>query len=913
LIKRLLTRAVFFFRSFILKSVINISVGMVGRSRFIFLLSILFCTIFIPLESSSQPKNPDKKLKDYFNEYAKKENVKFFFEEDWIKDITVNFELQSLPLLSVLNALLPRNHLTYRVYNERYIILLKDFSNNEVENETNKVNEETFLSDGKTYSVSGYVRDATTGEGIVGATVFINELKNGVSTNQYGFYSIGLLSNIYNITISSLGKSPTHEKVFLNENKTVSVELFDGTTQLNDVVVTAESFDHNISSPEMSLVRLTSKTLKSMPAFMGEVDIIKSIQLLPGVSSVGEGSGGFNVRGGNVDQNLILMDEVPIFNSSHLFGFFSTFNPDMVKDVTLHKGGIPPQYGGRLSSVLDVKLKEGNDKSFSGSGGIGILSSRLLIEGPIIKNRTSFIVAGRYAYPDLTLKRLKNLNLRNSSGSFYDLNLKLTHRFSEKSSIYLSTYYSGDSFKLASDTVYNWKMLATSLKWNTIVKDKLFISLTGTHSMYNYGIQGESAPNLFRTDFDITNTALKLDLTYPINLNHRIDFGGSFGRYQINPGKLIPELGSSINPSAMQDESSYESSIYVGSESKINERISVLAGVRLSHYNYIGKANLFVYDESIPKSPSSIIDTLNFAQGESIKQYTGAEPRFSLKYSVNATSSIKLSYNRTLQYVHLITNTTAVSPLDLWKSSSPYLKPESANQIAIGYFRNLLAKGIEASAEAYYKEIENMVEYKDGSNIFLNPFLESDLLPAQGRNYGVELLLRKNSGKVTGWIGYTYSRAFRKVKGETEEETINNGEYYPSNFDKPNDLSIVMNYKFTRRLSASANFTYSTGRPITYPQSIYIIDGYAVSQYSERNQGRIPDYHRLDVSLTLDESLRKTQKWKGSWTLSIFNVYGRKNPYSIFFKPEYAGRIAQAYRLSVIGTIFPSLTYNFKF
>lgn len=873
----------------------------------------IFYAALLPSELVSQNKNSEKKLKDYFDQYSKKEEVKFFFEDEWIKDIMVDSELQKLPLMSVLNNVLPPNHLTYRIYNKRYIILLKDFNNNDIENDRDKINEESFQSDGKNYSVSGYVRDAATGEGIVGATVFINELKNGVSTNQYGFYSISLQSNIYNITISSVGKSATQEKIFLNENKTISVELFDGTTQLNDVVVTAESFDHNISSPEMSLVRLTAKALKSMPAFMGEVDIIKSIQLLPGVSSVGEGSGGFNVRGGNVDQNLILMDEVPIFNSSHLFGFFSTFNPDMVKDVTLHKGGIPPQYGGRLSSVLDVKLKEGNDKSFSGNGGIGILSSRLSIEGPIVKNKTSFIVAGRYAYPDLTLKRLKNLNLRNSSGSFYDLNMKLTHRFSEKSSIYLSTYYSGDSFKLASDTVYNWSMVATSLKWNTIVNDRLFVSLTGTHSAYDYGVQGESVPNLFRTDFSIANTALKLDLTYPINLNNRIDFGGSFGRYQINPGKLIPSPGSPINATDIQDEASYESSVYVGSESKINERISVLLGIRVSHYNYIGKADLFVYDENIPKSPSSIIDTLSFDNGESIKTYLGAEPRFSFKFSVNNNSSIKVSYNRTLQYVHLITNTTAVSPLDLWKSSSHYLKPESANQIAIGYFRNFLTKGIEASAEAYYKAIDNMVEYKDGSNIFLNPFLETDLLPAQGQNYGVELLLRKNSGKVTGWIGYTYSRAFRKVKGETEVETINKGEYYPSNFDKPNDLSIVMNYKFTRRLSASANFTYSTGRPITYPQSIYSIDGYAVSQYSERNQGRIPDYHRLDLSLTLDESLRKTQKWKGSWTLSIFNVYARKNPYSIFFKPEHAGKIAQAYRLSVIGTIFPSLTYNFKF
>jgi hypothetical protein len=893
--------------------VLNILIGIVSRKG-LFLLIYIFCwATLLPIQSSSQNKNPEKKLSDYFNEYAKKENIKFFFEKDWIKDITVSSELLNLPITSMLNRVLPSNHLTYRVYKERYIILLKDFNYNEEAVKRSKVNEETFVSDGKTYSISGYVRDAATGEGIVGATIFINELKNGVSTNQYGFYSIRLPSNICNMTISSVGKSPTQQKIFLNENKTISVELFEVTIQLDDVVITSESFDHNISSPEMSLVRLTSKALKSMPAFMGEVDIIKSIQLLPGVSSVGEGSGGFNVRGGNVDQNLILMDEVPIFNSSHLFGFFSTFNPDLVKDVALHKGGIPPQYGGRLSSVLDVKLKEGNDKSFSGTGGIGILSSRLSIEGPIVKNKTSIIVASRYAYPDLTLKRLKNLNLRNSSGSFYDLNMKLTHRLTDKSSLYLSTYYSGDSFRLASDTLYNWNMLATSLKWNTIVRDKLFISLTGTHSTYDYEVEGKSVPNLFNTDFGIANTALKLDLTYPINLNHRIDVGGAFGTYQINPGKLTPASGSSINTTKIQDEASYESSVYVGSESKLTERISVLAGLRISHYNNIGKADLFVYDEGLPKAPTSVIDTLKFTKGQSIKKYSGAEPRFSLKYSLNKSSSIKVSYNRTLQYIHLITNTTAVSPLDLWKSSSLYLKPESANQIAIGYFKNFLAKGIEASAEAYYKQIDNMVEYKDGTNIFLNPFLESDLLPAQGRNYGIELLLRKNAGRFTGWMSYAYARSFRIVEGQTEKETINNGKSYPSNFDKPNDLSVVMNYKFTRRLSISANFTYSTGRPITYPQSIYIVDGYAISQFSQRNQGRIPDYHRLDLAFILDETLKKKKKWKGSWTFSIYNAYGRKNPYSVFFKPAYAGKIAEAYRLAIIGTVFPSITYNFKF
>jgi len=838
-------------------------------------------------------------------------NVRFFYKHAWVKDIPVLGNFKEQNLTEFIDELLSNTNLSYIIDQDRLIILIpKSNDFNKIKDEI--VNEDSFVADGKTYTINGQVKEVNSGESIVGAIVFIEELKVGTTTNAFGFFSISIPSGIYHVKVSAVGKVQTEQKVYLNKNQSYSFELFEKLTQLQDVVIRANALDRNVSSIEMSLIKMDSKTLKSIPSFLGEADVVKSILLLPGVSTVGEGASGFNVRGGNVDQNLILFDDAPIFNSSHLFGFFSTFNSDVVKDVTLYKGGIPAQYGGRISSVLDIKSKSGNYRNFSGGGGLGIIASRLYFEGPIIKEKFSFMIAGRYAYPDWILKRTRDLDIRKSSGYFYDLNGYLNYKINEKNSIHLSSYTSSDGFKLASDTLYHWRTSNTSLKWNLLLNEKIFLGVTGISGNYTYSIDGNKKTYEFESDFGIRTWGTKIEATYFVNQQHKLDVGTGLNSYLFNSGEIRPINGSAVNPVSLQKERALEYNAFFSDEFKLNSKITIQGGIRLSRYEVRGPTDVLIYQPGVPQSPTTVIDTLSISSGEKVKAYDGFEPRLSFKFSLNDNSSIKVSYNKTVQYLHLISNTTAVSPLDLWKTSNYYIQPEIGQQFGLGYFKNLFGNTIETSVETYYKEVKNMIEYKDGADLLFNPFIESQLLSAIGRAYGIELLIKRNAGKLTGWIGYTYARTLRQVKG-IQDETINDGEFYPSNFDKPHDLTIVTNYKFTRRLSLSTNFTYSTGRPISYPDDVYLVDGYTVVQYSNRNQSRIAPYHRLDLSFTIEESLDLTKKWKGSWVFSVYNVYGRKNPYSVFFKPEYKGKLPQAYQLSVLGTIFPSITYNFKF
>jgi hypothetical protein len=853
-------------------------------------------------------------LKKIIEFWEQREKVKIFYKSEWVQDIMVSESLKEQSLNFLLEIELPKNDISFlKIFNGRYILLFKGqpptFSSVRADTAT-LVQIETSSND--TFTLSGFVKDALTEESIVGASIYAEQEGKGVVTDNEGYFILVLTAGVQSIRITAVGKSPTFQKINLEADQKINFEMYEQATQLDNVIISSEGLNRNVSSVGMSQVKIDVKAMKSIPPFMGEVDVIKSILLLPGVSTVGEGASGFNVRGGNVDQNLILLDETPLFNSSHLFGFFSTFNSDFLKDVTLIKGGIPATYGGRISSVLDVKMREGNSSKFSGTGGVGIISSRLLLEGPLYKNKTTFIIGGRYAYPNWILKKVPNLNVQKSSSYFYDLNFKLRHQINDKNSLHLSAYQSEDEFKFAADTTYGWKTSNASLKWSTLINQNLVANVTAVLTKYSNVVKGIQSTNEFNAQFGIETQGGKADFTYFLGEN-KIDFGASITRYTFRSGNLNAENNSSINSIALPDEFSLEKGIYASNEFKINDRISMQTGIRYSHYSVLGSAEVLIFDPLIPRSNSSIIDTLRFSNGETVKNYSGWEPRWSSKVSLSNSSSIKISYNKTYQYLQLLSNTTAVSPLDLWKTSNYNIKPQMADQVAIGYFRNFKENTFEFSVEAYYKRIENMIEYKDGANLFLNPGIEAELLNAKGKAYGIEIMTRKNNGKLTGWISYTYSRTLRKVKGTAPQETINSGKWYPSNFDKPNDLTLVGTYAFTKRLSLSANFTYSTGRPITYPQSVYIIDGYSFAQFSERNQGRIPDYHRLDLSFTIEESLKRTKKWKGSWVFSVYNLYGRKNPYSVFFKPQYKGNQTQAYQLAVIGTLFPSITYNFKF
>jgi outer membrane receptor protein involved in Fe transport len=634
--------------------------------------------------------------------------------------------------------------------------------------------------------------------------------------------------------------------------------------------------------------------------------------MMPGVSSVGEGASGFNVRGGAVDQNLVMIDHTPVFNSSHLFGLFSVFNQDLVKDVTLYKGTIPARYGGRLSSVLDVATREEVTPKITGRGGIGLISNRLTLDIPLVKEKMSVTVGGRGAFNDFLLKLVPDPQISNSSAWFYDINLKYNYNLDEKNIIRGSYYRSADQFRLPTDTAYFWGTDNLSLQWKHLFGENLVGNFTLAYSKFKYGVEGK-AENMgyeWRAGIEYRNIMADFNWLYPEK--HQIGFGGSIIHYFFNSGDLIPYSGSSLNPVTIEDDQAYETAIYLEDEYSISERFSMMGGLRFSYYQAVGPSTVTIYEEDQPLRPSTVVSTRSFSSGEVIKSYSGWEPRIGIRLGLSARSSIKLSWNRMYQYIHLVSNSTAVTPVDTWYPSNLYILPENADQYSIGFFRNFLENTIETSIEIFYKDIFNLLDYKDGATLLLNDFIEEELLQGRGRAYGLEFLFRKKIGRLTGWLAYTWSRTEMKMESSFEEETINFGNYYPASFDHPNNLSITTSYKFTRRWSMSANFVYMSGRPGTFPDSKYVVDHFTVAGYGERNLDRIPDYHRFDISFTLDGNLKKNKKWDGSWTFSIYNLFNRNNAYSVFFRSEF-GSIPQAYKLSVLGATFPAITYNFKF
>lgn len=877
----------------------------------------------------------DRFLIDILNEIEKEHQIVFFYKEEWLSDIYVTKSFQDAPLLKVLEEILIENKLSFITFNPYSVFLINKASEQlETTEEPHKIStitetpEESKIEKiiignaekplrGGNATLSGYIREAKTGRGIIGGTVYIEELNKGTVSNEYGFYSLALPLGTYHIAFAYLGMGKEIKQITLNSSGNFNIELSEEAYQMAEVTITAEAEDLNISGVQMSITRLSMKTIEAIPSFLGEVDVIRSLTMLPSVNTVGEGASGFNVRGGDTDQNLILLDDAPVFNSSHVFGFFSVFNPDAVKNVTLITGGIPAKYGGRLSSILDIKQNEGNYKKFTGKGGIGLVSSRLTLEGPLIKDKCSFLIAGRTSYSDWILQNVPDINVKNSSASFYDVTAKINYSINNKNKLFLSTYINDDKFRFGFDTTYQWGTKNAVLKYNHFWGEKLFSDFTAVYSNYHYKVDNQEKVNSFELEYSMSYKSLKADFTYLLS-KHQIDFGAGTIWYGIKPGKLIPASdASSINPVYLAEERSREMTVYINDEYKISPRITIMYGLRYSLFHNLDPADVYIYQENIPKEERTITDTLHFSKGELIQSYGGFEPRLSIKLGLGPSSSIKISYNRMNQYISLISNTAAITPIDIWKTSNKHIRPQTGDQANIGYFRNFAENSVEASIEAYYKKISNVVEYKDGANLLLNKFLEADLLEGKGRAYGIEFQVRKKTGRLTGWASYAYSRSQRQVNGAFPEEQINFGEYYPSNYDKPHNVKIVSNYRITQRWSIAANFIYSTGRPFTAPYSKYrinngILEFITVGNFSQRNQYRIPDYHRLDVSVTLGESHRKNRKWKGSWTFSVYNLYGRKNPYSVFFKHVY-GFPPMPYKLSILGVPFPSLTYNFTF
>lgn len=765
-------------------------------------------------------------------------------------------------------------------------------------------------------TLSGYLKDADSGEGLIGATIYVDEIKSGTTTNVYGFYSLSLPVGTYHITFNYLGFKAQIEEVVLTADQTFGLEMEPDRQLMQTVEIVAEKENTNVTNLETGVERMDAKVIKKIPQFMGEVDIIRSIQLLPGVSTVGEGATGFNVRGGNIDQNLILLDEASVFNSSHLFGFFSVFNADAVKDLTLYKGGIPSKYGGRLSSVLDVRQKEGNSKKFGGTAGIGLISSRLMLEGPIVKDKASFMIAGRRSYGDLFLP-LFNADFKGDQLFFYDVNAKINYTINDKNRLFLSGYIGADKFKFSDQFESYWGNKTATIRWNHLFGPQLFSNFTAVYSDYTYSLGVPTGATAFDWDAGIQNTNFKADFSFFPNVENTIDFGVQGVLYDFRPGRAKGTGSESFfNVIEVQHQQAAELAAYVSNRQQITKRLSAEYGVRYSYFMNYGERDVFLYSGD-ERSDANLSDTVSYGSGEVIKDYGGLEPRLALNYSFSQTTSIKASYNRMRQYLHLVSNTTAATPIDIWMPAGEYIKPAIADQVSLGYFRNFKENAYRFSVEGYYKQYDQLLDYIDNAQLLLNDNVETELKQGVGRAYGLEFQLEKVKGDLTGWISYTLSRSELQVDG------INLGEYYPSNYDKTHDISVVAMYELNDKWSFGANFAFMTGRPITYPDSRYVYEGITVPNYTNRNGARTPAYHRLDLSATLTPQKKKDKvlffvnrpdSWEHSWTFSLYNAYGRKNAYSVYFQQDEDNPAeTAAYQLSIFGSIIPGVTYNLTF
>lgn len=766
------------------------------------------------------------------------------------------------------------------------------------------------------FTLSGYIKDGNNGETLIGATVFVKDLNVGATSNEYGFYSISIPVGTYNVEYAYLGFETLTKSISLNANTTENIELGVSSAQLTEVVVTSEAKDQNVTNIEMSVNKLDIQTIQKMPTLLGEVEIIRSIQLLPGVSTVGEGATGFNVRGGSIDQNLVLLDEAPVYNSSHLFGFFSVFNPDAVKDVKLYKGGIPARYGGRLSSILDVRMKEGNNKKLAVNGGVGVIFSRLSVEAPIVKDKASFIVAGRRSYIDILAGPFLNNGLEGSILNFYDLTLKTNYNINEKNRLFLSGYFGRDNFGFGEAAGFNWGNGTATLRWNHLFNEKLFSNLTLYYSDYDYEISfGEDATNSFDWNAQIVNYSVKPELTYFLNPKNVLRFGGQAIIYEFEPGNAVGVSEGEISDVSLDKKYALEGGVYLENEQDLGSQIKINYGLRFSLFNYLGEGRAYQFADAPAGTRRPLTSFEEFDQWESIQTYSNFEPRFSLRYQMNPSTSLKASYNRMAQYIHLVSNTTASTPVDVWTPSTNNIKPQLADQVALGYFQNFRDNLYEFSGEIYYKSMDNLVDYIDGADLLLNEFLEGDLLTGKGRAYGMELMMKKNEGTFSGWVSYTLARTERLVEG------VNDDDWYPSRFDQTHNLSLTAFYEPGKRWTFSSNFVLISGTPTTFPTSRFEQQGFVIPHNANntRNNVRIPVYHRLDLSATLEGKKNEERRWQSQWVFSIYNVYSRRNPFSIFFRQDQ-NRIlpgqavnTEAVRLSVIGNLIPSVSYNFKF
>lgn len=771
------------------------------------------------------------------------------------------------------------------------------------------------------YTISGYIKDNSTGEVLIGGTIYVEEISSGAQTNVYGFYSLTLPAGKYTLDYRYIGYLTKIIEVDLTKDETINIELAPEDVQLDEIVIRGAPEDRNVTSTEMSTVELDIKTIRKVPAFLGEVDVIKSIQLLPGVSTVGEGASGFNVRGGSVGQNLVLLDEAPVYNSSHLLGFFSVFNPDAVKDVKLYKGGIPARYGGRIASILDIRMKDGNAKKFGVQGGVGTIFSRIAVEGPTVKDKGSFILAGRRSYIDILARPFTDVLSDGAQLNFYDLTFKTNYKFNQNNTVFLSGYLGRDKFLFDANQGFSWGNKTATIRWNHLFGDRLFSNFTTFFSDYDYSLAfGENEFDRFEWKSRIRTINFKPEFTYFINSSNELIFGGDIIYYKFNPANAIGISNGQAVDISLEKKYGLEASLFVGNETKFSDAISAQYGLRLTNFQYLGPGNVYEWETTEPGKRKTLVSTTRAEKYESIANYTNLEPRASLKIQTGPKTSIKLSYNRMSQYIHLISNTTASNPLDVWRPSTNNIEPQIGDQYAAGLFKNFGPNNdYEVSVEGYYRDTKNQIEYIDGADILINEYLEADLLSGIGRAMGIEFYLKKNTGKLNGWISYTLGKTELKVDG------INSFEWYPARFDQRHNLKVVGYYELSPRWTLSANFTYLSGTPTTFPTDRFTQQEYLIpyNAFDSRNNVRVPNFHRLDISATLNGKkyrkngkLRKNQDY---WVFGFYNVYARKNPFSIYFSQgterPVAGQPIETFatQVSIIGTIIPAISYNFNF
>lgn len=760
-------------------------------------------------------------------------------------------------------------------------------------------------------TLNGYVKDANNGEELIGVTVYIQQLNAGTTTNGYGFYSITLPPGQYDVQFTYIGFKSQVIQLDLRQNEARNIQLEDEATALREVVVEDKAIDANVVDIQMSRNTLNLNLVRKLPALFGEVDIIKNIQMLPGVITAGEGTSAFYVRGGSADQNLILIDEAPVYDPSHLFGLFSVFNADVIKDSELYKGGIPSRFGGRLSSILEVRTKDGNNKQIAGAGGIGSMASRLMVEGPIRKEKSSFIISARRSYADIFLKAAGEDN----SVYFYDINAKVNWRMNNNNRFYVAFYTGRDMFKFQDNFSFGWGNMTGTFRWNHLFNDRLFSNTSIIASNFDYSLESTDAIQGFKWISNLQELSVKEDLSYFISTKAELNFGYHLTGRRFSPAKITPNGEASIfDASELQHNYALDHNFYISNKLTITDQLTIDYGVRLSIFQNVGKGDVYLYADPQDNVDITRTDTLHYDAWETIKSYVNLEPRFALRYQLNETQSIKLSYNRMVQNTHLVSVGTVPVPFNTWSPSGYYLKPQKADQYAVGYFRNLRDNTYEFSVEAYYKDIRSVTDFADNPDIFFNEDLPTEYRQGKSWSYGTEFYLTKNEGRLTGSVSYTLSKTMRKVEG------VNQGLEFPANYDRRNVANIMATYDINDKWSIGGTFTYSTGRPITLPAGKYEYDNYHPDVITERNGYRLPDFHRLDLSVTLNPRKNQGRKWQSQWVFAVYNVYNRQNPYTIYTrtKQDKDGNLIgdgseKEARMIYLFPILPSVTYNFKF